>query len=205
LSALALHAVAIALVPAPGAVAVVVDAAARTPLEVRHQAIATPAAAGKPRGAVDARPQRPSTAESPQAGPTEVPRGTTIGAEGAGGEAVTTRPPDRVVSEAVHEDSSAEVTAGESGFVLAVPDVAMPDPVTVLHLAVRVDATGRVAALEPLDPDAADALVDAVREAFIGQPLPGIGAAAATVSRWHLEVRFVEGLPNGQWRLWRAS
>jgi hypothetical protein len=94
---------------------------------------------------------------------------------------------------------------GSTRLVVAMPDAAIPGPVVVLNLRLVVDADGRVASLDPVDDDALADLVDAVRETFVGQLLPGAGTAAATAPRWRLEVRFLEGEPRARWRLWRAS
>ncbi|WP_119289807.1 hypothetical protein [Azohydromonas sediminis] len=200
------------LLPAPGPMAVSAGTAVHVPLEVRWIAAAPPPAApAEATERVSVRVEALPRSASPDAAPSELVAQPTTGAHEAAASVapVVPRPSaslvDETADETVYGSPMFDSTLGGTGFVLPMPDLAMPGPVTVLRLALSVDATGHVAALEPLDPDALDALVDAVREAFVGQPLPGVGAVAATAPRWHLEVRFVEGTPNGQWRLWRAS
>lgn len=210
LAALALHAAAVALVPPPGATAVSASAGARTPLEVRWIAAVPLHPTAAPAEV------RHTAAESLAAAPAPAPaRGDVTSAAFVPLAAAAARTPE---TEAVAGDLSdaapprealpmayVVASADSMSFSLPVPDVALPARATVLRLRLNVDETGRVATPEPLDPDVLEPLVDAVRAAFFGHPLPGVDPAAATQSRWRLEVRFDEGAPNAQWRLWRES
>ncbi len=209
LAAIALHGAAVVWLPAPGAMAVSASPGTGTPLQVRWigargapvvvHTVDARHVAGEPAQAAPApgRVAVPAMAVVPAA----TARAPDAGVAAAPGDARHARR-DRS-DDAANEDPVIDSADGATGIVVPVPDVPMPGPVTVLRLALSVDPEGHVAALDALDDDALDALVDAVREAFLGQPLSGVGAAVAP--RWRLELRFVEGEARVHWRLWRMS